>query len=144
MTNTYQLLHDYSLFNWSFTNGKLILIDFLNQINIYQYLTATYQYLVNAYIVKATFNRSWLIFNGYSYRLVILGQTLLEQRMVLKFTIHWRVLKLLAQTRELQDTQDSKIASSVNGSWSFNKTNVYGKLYIYIYIYIYIYVNHVP
>ena len=55
-------LHDYSLFNWSFTNAKLILIDFLIQINIYQRLTVTYQYLVNAYIVKATLNWSWPIF----------------------------------------------------------------------------------
>ena len=36
--------------------AKLIPIYFLIQINIYQYLTVTYQYLVNAY-VKATFNR---------------------------------------------------------------------------------------
>ena len=62
LTNTYQCLHDYSLFNWPFTNAKLILIDSLNQINIYQYLTVTYQYLVYAYIVKATFNWSWPIF----------------------------------------------------------------------------------
>ena len=53
------ILHDYSLFNWSFTNSKLILIDFINQINIYQYLTVTYLYLVYAYIVEATFNQSW-------------------------------------------------------------------------------------
>ena len=65
LTNTYQYLHDYSLFNWSFTNGKLILIDSLNQVNIYQYLTVTYQYLVHAYIVKATFNLSWPIFKQY-------------------------------------------------------------------------------
>ena len=37
--------------------AKLMLIDYLNQISIYQYLTVTYQYLVNAYIVKATFNQ---------------------------------------------------------------------------------------
>ena len=61
LTDIYQYLHDYFLFNWSFTNAKLILIDSLNQINIYQcfYLTVTYQYLVNAYIVK---NWSWPIF----------------------------------------------------------------------------------
>ena len=62
LTDTYRYLHDYSLFNWSFTNAKLILIDSLNQISIYQYLTVTYQYLVYAYIVKAIFNWSWLIF----------------------------------------------------------------------------------
>ena len=58
LTDIVQYLYDYSLYNWSFTNDKLILIDSLNQINIYQYfyLTVTYQYLVNAYIVKATFN----------------------------------------------------------------------------------------
>ena len=58
LTDIVQYLYDYSLYNWPFTNDKLILIDSLNQINIYQYfyLTVTYQYLVNAYIVKATFN----------------------------------------------------------------------------------------
>ena len=45
-----QYLYDYSLFIWSFNNVKLILTDFLIQINIYQYLTVTYQYLANAYI----------------------------------------------------------------------------------------------
>ena len=55
LTDAYQYLHDYSLFNWSFINTKLI--DFLIQINICQYLTVTYQYLVTiGYIVKATFN----------------------------------------------------------------------------------------
>ena len=55
LTDAYQYLHDYSLFNWSFINTKLI--DFLIQINICQYLTVTYQYLVIiGYIVKATFN----------------------------------------------------------------------------------------
>ena len=38
--------------------AKLVLIHFLIQIIVYQYLTVTYQYLVNAYIVKATFNWS--------------------------------------------------------------------------------------
>ena len=58
LTDIVRYLYDYSLYNWSFTNDKLILIDSLNQINIYQYfyLTVTYQYLVNACIVKATFN----------------------------------------------------------------------------------------
>ena len=37
---------------------KLILIYFLIQINIYQYLTVTYQYFVNAYVVKVTVNQS--------------------------------------------------------------------------------------
>ena len=40
------------------TNAKLILINSLKQINIYPYLTVTYQYLVYAHIVIATFNRS--------------------------------------------------------------------------------------
>ena len=58
LTDIVRYLYDYSLYNWSFINDKLILIDSLNQINIYQYfyLTVTYQYLVNAYIVKTTFN----------------------------------------------------------------------------------------
>ena len=62
LTDTYWYLHDYSLFNWYFTNAKLVLIDSLNQIKIYQYLTVTYQYLVCAYIVQATLNHSWPIF----------------------------------------------------------------------------------
>ena len=33
-----------------------MLTGFLIKINIYQHLTVTYQYLVNAYIIKATFN----------------------------------------------------------------------------------------
>ena len=47
--------------------------------------------------------------------------------MVLKFTIHWLVLKQersqWAQTKNLQDKQDSKLAYSINGSAYFNKTN---------------------
>ena len=48
-----QYVYDYSLFNWSFSNAKLILKGFLSQINIYQYLTATCQYLFNT--CKAVF-----------------------------------------------------------------------------------------
>ena len=48
LTKAYWYLHNHSLFNWSFTNAKLILIDSLNQITIYQYLTITYQYFVCA------------------------------------------------------------------------------------------------
>ena len=36
--------------------------DILVQINIYQYLTVTYQYLINAYIITAIFNWPWPIF----------------------------------------------------------------------------------
>ena len=43
------------MFNSSFTNAKLTLTDILIQIEIYQYLTVTYQYLINAYIIKAIF-----------------------------------------------------------------------------------------
>ena len=39
LIDTYQYLHDYSLFNWWFTNDKLILLYSLNQVNIYQNLT---------------------------------------------------------------------------------------------------------
>ena len=42
--------------------AKLVLIDYLNQINIYQYLTITDQYLVCAYLVKTAFNQSSPIF----------------------------------------------------------------------------------
>ena len=66
-----QYLHVYSLFNWSSTNGKLILTNFSTQINIYQYLTVTYQYLGNAYIIKRY--QPWSILND-GYRLVILRQ----------------------------------------------------------------------
>ena len=31
LTDTYQYLHDYSLFNWSYANVKLVLIDTPNQ-----------------------------------------------------------------------------------------------------------------
>ena len=62
LTGTCEYLHDYFLFNWSFTYAQLILIDFLSQINIYQHMTVTCQYLVNAYIVKATFKQPWPIF----------------------------------------------------------------------------------
>ena len=41
-----------------------------------QYLTVTYQYLINAYIIKAIFNQSWPIFKNNSYRLVILRQAM--------------------------------------------------------------------
>ena len=37
LTDTYQYLHNHSLFSWSFTNAKLVPIDSLNQINIYIY-----------------------------------------------------------------------------------------------------------
>ena len=67
-----------------------------------------------------------------SYRLVILRQTLLKHSMILKFTFHWIVLKFWAQTRKLQDMEDSKI---VYCKWilkmDFNKTNHDGKLYIF-------------
>ena len=55
-----------------------------------------------------------------SYRLVFLRQTLLKQSIVLKFTIHWVVLKFWAQTRKLQDKEDWKIAYCKSG---FNLTN---------------------
>ena len=61
----------------TFTNAKLILIDFLIQINIYQYLTVTYQYLVKAYIVRANLTRPDQYLND-RYRLLIQRQTLLE------------------------------------------------------------------
>ena len=88
-----------------------------------QYLTVTYQYLINAYIIKAIFNQSWPIFKNNSYRLVILRQAMAWKGLVWKFTIHWVVLKFWAQTRKPQDKQGSKIAYSVNRSWYFNKTN---------------------
>ena len=50
--------------------------------------------------------------------------------MVLKFTIHWIVLKFGAQTRALQDKQDSKITYSKYGYWYFNESNVDEKWYI--------------
>ena len=35
------------------TNAKLTLTDFSISISIYQHLTVTYQYLINAYIIKS-------------------------------------------------------------------------------------------
>ena len=52
LTDTYLYLHDYSLFNRSFTNAKLTLIEFLIQISIYQYLTVIYQYLIKGTLVQ--------------------------------------------------------------------------------------------
>ena len=53
LTNTFQYLtNTYSLFNSSFANAKLMQTDLLIQINIYQYLSVTYQYLVNGYILS--------------------------------------------------------------------------------------------
>ena len=37
------------------TNAKLILTDVLIKINIYLYLTAAYQYLINVYNIKPIF-----------------------------------------------------------------------------------------
>ena len=65
LTDTWWYLHDYCLFNWSFTNAKLILMDSLNQINIYKYLTVTCHNLGYAYIFKATFKWSWPIFKWW-------------------------------------------------------------------------------
>ena len=45
------------------TNTKLILTDFLIWINIYQYSMITYQYLINAYIIKLILKGLWPIFN---------------------------------------------------------------------------------
>ena len=36
-------------------NANLMLTCFLIQINIYKYLTVTYQHLINAYMIKPTF-----------------------------------------------------------------------------------------
>ena len=52
LSDTYLYLHDYSLFNRSFTNAKLTLIEFLIQISIYQYLTVIYQYLIKGTLVQ--------------------------------------------------------------------------------------------
>ena len=35
------------------TNAKLTLTDFSISVSIYQHLTVTYQYLINAYIIKS-------------------------------------------------------------------------------------------
>ena len=53
------------------TNTKLILTDFLIQINIYHYWTVTYQYLVNSYTVKQYLTGPDQYLND-SYGLVIL------------------------------------------------------------------------
>ena len=114
---------------------------------IIPYLTNANQYLplFNCYLpifnwcLQATLTGPYLYLNN-SYRLVILRQTLLEKSMVLKFTIHWIVLKFWAQTRKLRDNQDSKIAYSINGSWYFKKTNVDGKWYIFRNIYFVIFI----
>ena len=111
LTDTYWYLHDYSLFNWSFT--KLVLIDSLNQINIYWYLTVTHQYLVCAYIVKATFNWSWPIFKNNSYI-----QTCDFKTVILRLVIPrpWNSLSIefFALTYALSDFK-----STINRSFNF-------------------------
>ena len=57
-----------------------------------------------------------------SYRFVILRQAITW--IGTEMEIH-NLLKFWAQTRKLQDRQDSKIAYSINGPWYFNKTNTF-------------------
>ena len=60
LTNIYPRLTNTYIIIPYLTDPLLVLnwyqLDSLNQINIYQYLTVTYEYLVCADIVKATFN----------------------------------------------------------------------------------------
>ena len=67
LTDTFWYIADTCMVNFYLTdpqsNAKLILPDFLIQINIDQYLTVTYQYLINAYIIEPIFNWPWPILN---------------------------------------------------------------------------------
>ena len=69
LTDAYLYLHDYSLANRSFSNAKLILLDLLNQISIYQYLTVTYQYFMLTYLKQHLTSPDQYLNN--SYRLII-------------------------------------------------------------------------
>ena len=54
-------IYQYFMFVFAVTGTGAALVpvpDFLIQIIIYQYLTVTYEYLVNTYIVTTIFNRS--------------------------------------------------------------------------------------
>ena len=73
-TNIYWYLHDYSLFNCSFSNAILVLIDSLDQINIYQYLSFL---PIFSLCLKEHLTGPDQYFND-SHSLVILRQTLLE------------------------------------------------------------------
>ena len=63
-----------------------------------------------------------------SHRLVILktGLAWIRRNGIEIHNPYWILLKFWAQTRKLQDKQDSKI-DSLNESWYFNKTYVDGK-----------------
>ena len=52
--NTYVIITPYLTDHLPY--AEVILANFLIQINIYQYLRVTYQYLINAYIIKAIFD----------------------------------------------------------------------------------------
>ena len=99
------------------------------QISIYQYLTVTYQYLVNPYIVKATYTGLDLYLNNNSKADLAWIWYGIEIHNILNSD------EILTHTKNMQDEQDSKIAYSINGSWYFNKTNVDGKWYIFRNIY---------
>ena len=104
-----------------------------------QYLTDTYQsfpwlpYLTDPLTdTNRVFNPNQYLpfFNSYpdqylndSYRLVIVKTSLasMENKGIEIHNRYWVLLKFWAQTRKLQDKQDSKIDSS-NGSWYFNET----------------------
>ena len=74
LTNICWYLHDYSLFNCSFSNAILVLIDSLNQINIYQYLSFL---PIFSLCLKGLLTGPDQYLND-SHRLAILRQTLLE------------------------------------------------------------------
>ena len=96
------------------TNAKLILTDVLIKINIYLYLTAAYQYLINVYNIKPIFLFNWPLplFNQWLQTCNSKTDHYLNRGLVSKFKIHWIVLKFLAHIRKLQDTGLTNLGSS--------------------------------
>ena len=101
LTDTYQYLTNASMIPYltdPLLKAKLILTDFLIQINIYHYLSY------------------FSIFSSYlndSYRLGVLktGLAWTGRNGIEIHNPHWILLKSWAQTRKLQDKQNSKIDS---------------------------------
>ena len=94
-----------------------------------RYLINTYRSLTNTSMIPLFI---WY-FNWYdNYRFVILkiGFASIGNNGVKIHNPYWILLKFWAQTRKLQDQQNSQI-DSPNGSWYLNKTYVDGKWHIF-------------
>ena len=91
LTDTYQYLHNHSLFSWSFTNAKLVPIDSLNQINIYIYNS----HIQDETLYNGRMLRSFVVivcslywFWNFSLNMVILIQFIIQIKWFCQFP--WR------------------------------------------------------